>query len=254
MAMLIEPLDGPDGYLRWKESVLLRLHTLGVAHVLSDDPPAPAPAPALPAGDVASRATAKKWARDDAVCRGHILAALSDRLLPDYARHGTGWAVWQAVARTYDLDASFVLYPRQYERFLHRFRFEEKEGAAWASFLEQLAHAEALVATMDPPPSDYAMASRICGKLPADMATRIRCGEMSMGWRIWKSALLREETRIQLDDQKERLGQAEATCVEQQELDRKTTGHRHRRRSGKRLGSVTTCHLHGVLVTWWNYQ
>jgi len=83
---------------------------------------------------------------------------------------------------------------------------------------------------MDPPPSDYAMASRICGKLPADMATLIRYGEMSMG-RIWKSTLLREETRIQLEEEKERLGLAGAACAEeQQELDRKTTGHRHRRR------------------------
>ncbi|CAD6265462.1 unnamed protein product [Miscanthus lutarioriparius] len=95
MAILpIKPLDGADGYLRWKESVLLRLHSVGVAHVLSDD----------------------------AVCRGHILYKLSDRIFPDYVRHGTGRAVWQAV------DASFVLYPRQYERFLHRFRFQEKGG------------------------------------------------------------------------------------------------------------------------------
>ena len=59
----IKPLHGADGYLRWKESVLLRLHTVGVAHVLSDDPPA------------AGAQEAKKWARDDALCRGHILAA-----------------------------------------------------------------------------------------------------------------------------------------------------------------------------------
>ncbi|XP_066351027.1 uncharacterized protein [Miscanthus floridulus] len=222
MAILpIKPLDGADGYLRWKESVLLRLHSVGVAHVLSDEPPAPALAEA---GSSSAAAAAKKWARDDAVCRGHILYKLSDRIFPDYVRHGTGRAVWQAV------DASFVLYPRQYERFLHSTASGSRRRESAASFLEQLAHAEALVATMDPPPSDYAMASRICGKLPADMATRIRCGQMSMGRRIWKSALLREETRIQLDDQKERLGQAEATCVEQQELDRKTTGHRHRRR------------------------
>ena len=117
-----------------------------------------------------------------------------------------------------DLDASFVLYPRQYERFLYGFRFEEKERAASPSFLEQLAHAEALVATMNPPLSDY------------DMATLSRYGEMSMG-RIWKSALFREETRIDLEDQKERLRQAEtAACVQQQELDRKTTGYRHCRR------------------------
>jgi hypothetical protein len=72
MAMLpIKPLDGADGYLRWKESVLLRLHSVGVAHVLSDEPP-PGPAPAEAAGSAAA-AAAKKWARDDAVCRGHIL-------------------------------------------------------------------------------------------------------------------------------------------------------------------------------------
>ena len=73
----IKPLDGAGGYLRWKESLLLRVHTLGVAHVLFE---------ACPAGAGAGHeaATAKKWARDDAVCRGHILATLSDRLLPDH--------------------------------------------------------------------------------------------------------------------------------------------------------------------------
>nr|CAB3503899.1 unnamed protein product [Digitaria exilis] len=83
------PLDGADGCLRWKESVLLRLHTVGVAHVLSDEPP--------PAPD-GSRQAAKKWERDDAMCRGNILAALSDHLLPVYVRHGTGRALWQARA------------------------------------------------------------------------------------------------------------------------------------------------------------
>ncbi|XP_066327091.1 uncharacterized protein [Miscanthus floridulus] len=141
MAMFIEPLDGPDGYLRWKESVLLRLHTLGVAHVLSDDPPA------LPAGDVvASRAAAaKKWARDDAVCRGHILAALSGRLLPDYARHGTGRAVWHPVARTYDLGVATPSV--SWQKFLD-FRSDDYEDA---SLLEQIAHAEALAAAADHP-------------------------------------------------------------------------------------------------------
>lgn len=38
----VKPLNGAEGYLRWKESMLLRLHTVGVAHVLSDDPPPPA--------------------------------------------------------------------------------------------------------------------------------------------------------------------------------------------------------------------
>ncbi|CAD6245072.1 unnamed protein product [Miscanthus lutarioriparius] len=56
----IKPLDGAGGYLRWKESLLLRVHTLGVAHVLFE---------ACPAGAGAGHeaATAKKWARDDAV-------------------------------------------------------------------------------------------------------------------------------------------------------------------------------------------
>ena len=35
----IKQLDGPCGYLRWKESVLLRVHTLGVARVLFEDRP-----------------------------------------------------------------------------------------------------------------------------------------------------------------------------------------------------------------------
>ncbi|CAO2201849.1 unnamed protein product [Urochloa humidicola] len=79
-------------YLCWKESLLLRAHTLGVARVLFD---------ARPAND-GDEAAAKKWARDDAVCRGHILAALSDRLLPDYARFATAVDLWRALERTYD--------------------------------------------------------------------------------------------------------------------------------------------------------
>lgn len=76
----IKPLDGADGFLRWKETVLLHLHAAGIGHVLSEDPP-----PAATASP-----SARAWARDDAVCRGNILAALSDRLLPDYVHYGTG--------------------------------------------------------------------------------------------------------------------------------------------------------------------
>ncbi|TVU05844.1 hypothetical protein EJB05_49028, partial [Eragrostis curvula] len=85
----IEPLDGPSGFLRWKESVMLRLHTVGVAHVLTDEPPS--------RRIDASPESVKKWAREDAMCRGHILATLSDRLLPNYVRHATGKALWEAV-------------------------------------------------------------------------------------------------------------------------------------------------------------
>nr|TKW10314.1 hypothetical protein SEVIR_6G155500v2 [Setaria viridis] len=108
----IKPLDGAGGYLRWKESVLLGLHMVDVAHVLSDDPPAPARA----GGDGDGAQAAKKWARDDALCCGHILEALSNRLLPVYVRHATGRALWQAVARTYEPHASSL-----------ELRFEELE-------------------------------------------------------------------------------------------------------------------------------
>ncbi|GJN03514.1 hypothetical protein PR202_ga20969 [Eleusine coracana subsp. coracana] len=90
---------------------------------------------------------AEKWARDDAVCRGHILAALSDRVLPDYVRHATGRAVWDAVARTYDLVWNPVEVETMFQRFL-RFQFEED-----ADLLEQLAHAEAMAATKKDPPA-----------------------------------------------------------------------------------------------------
>ena len=89
----IKQLDSPCGYLRWKESVLLRVHTLGVARVLFEDRP-------TGDDDAAAQAAAKKWARDDAVCRGHILATLSDRLLPDYQRFATAADLWRAQART----------------------------------------------------------------------------------------------------------------------------------------------------------
>ncbi|KAF0899103.1 hypothetical protein E2562_013340 [Oryza meyeriana var. granulata] len=119
----VAPLDGAGGYLRWKESVLLRLRTLDVAYVLAEDQPRHQDANA-----------AMKWARDDQLCRGHILATLSDRLLPDYAHHATAAAVWRAVARTYELDdihlsaASFFAY----------------NFVTGAPVLEQLAHLEAL--------------------------------------------------------------------------------------------------------------
>ncbi|RCV31105.1 hypothetical protein SEVIR_6G156000v4 [Setaria viridis] len=142
----IKPLDGHGGYLRWKESLLLRAHTLGVACVLFEAPPA---------GD-GDEAAAKKWARYDALCRGHILATLSDRLLPDYARFATAADLWRALARTYDVKMPSVWH----DRFLE-FSFEESTGDV---FLEQLAHAEALGAAAGY--SDDAVAVCLRGKLP----------------------------------------------------------------------------------------
>ncbi|TVU05857.1 hypothetical protein EJB05_49041, partial [Eragrostis curvula] len=188
----IKPLDGEDGYLRWKESVLLLLNTADVAHVLTDDPPAGTGDDGSPA-NAATAAAAKKWVRDDAVCRGHILAALSDRLLPDYVRHATGRALWDAVARTYDVAWNPVVYEPMYQRFL-LFQFEKG-----SPLLEQLAHAEALAATKSPPLSDAEVAGSMCRKLPEDVANAVReCSEnggMTMD-RVWKIARITEEIRI----------------------------------------------------------
>uniref|UniRef100_A0A0E0AVF0 Retrotransposon Copia-like N-terminal domain-containing protein n=1 Tax=Oryza glumipatula TaxID=40148 RepID=A0A0E0AVF0_9ORYZ len=114
----VAPLDGGGGYLRWKESVLLRLRTLDLAYVLSEHQPEDG------------------RTRDDELCRGHILATLSDRLLPDYAHHATAAAAWRALARTYDMDGKLPNLPL--DRFF-AYRFVDGEPV-----LEQLAHLEAM--------------------------------------------------------------------------------------------------------------
>ncbi|RLN03195.1 uncharacterized protein C2845_PM13G12660 [Panicum miliaceum] len=170
----IKPLDGADGYLRWKESVPLRLHTLGVAHVLSDDPPAGGPE------------EAKKWARDDALCRGHILAALSDHLLPVYVRHGTGRALWRAVARTYEPDSlSWEL------------KFEELEFRDDETLLERVARAEALAfaASRSPMVSDELVAYKVCTKLPEVAEDAIIHGDETTMDGVWRSAQGMERVR-----------------------------------------------------------
>jgi hypothetical protein len=124
-------------------------HALGVACVLSEDPPT---------GD---EAAAEKWARHDVICRGHILATLSDRLLPDYAHHATARALWEAVARTYDVETPSVWLDKFWE-----FRFDEG-----GHFLEQLVHTEALDATAEL--SDAAMALELRWKLPELVRTDV---------------------------------------------------------------------------------
>jgi hypothetical protein len=143
----IKPLDGAGGYMRWKESLLLRVHTLGVAYVLSE---------ARPAG-AGHEAAAKKWARDDAVCRGHILFTLSDRLLPDYARFATAAELWRALARTYDVEV-----PSYWRDMFYEFCFDRSTADV---FLEQLAHAEALGAAAEL--SDGTVAFGLRRKIPA---------------------------------------------------------------------------------------
>ncbi|KAL6862422.1 hypothetical protein ACP4OV_016763 [Aristida adscensionis] len=168
----MKQLDGHGGYLRWKESLLLRLHTAGVARVLSEDPLAPADVDEASA----SAAASKKWARDDAVCRGHILAALSDRLLPDYARHATAAALWRALARTYDVAEA----PRVWRERLDGLEFDHGGPLL---LLEQIVHAEALGVAGKL--GDESLADALCGKLPEMVATPVILrsgpgGEMGM--------------------------------------------------------------------------
>ncbi|CAO2191457.1 unnamed protein product [Urochloa humidicola] len=176
----IKPLDGADGYLRWKELVLLRLNTVGVAHVLSYDPP-PASAPSRAVGDSGAHQAAKKqWARDDAVCRGHILAALSDRLLPVYIRHPTGRALWQALARTYKPDYSSW-----------ELAFDELEFGDNETLRERVARAEALAIakSMFPEPTDSSVADDVYMKLPEVAKDAIMEGYGKSMAGLWRSAL-----------------------------------------------------------------
>ncbi|CAM0883787.1 unnamed protein product [Alopecurus aequalis] len=163
----VKPLDDTEGYLRWKESMLLRLRTVRVAHVLSEDPPA---------GDEGAPA-AKQWAHDDALCRGHILATLSDRLFPVYVRHATARELWDAVARTYDVDTSKV----QRRRMLAEFAFDVR-----APLLEQVAHAEALNAGLDYHFGDDLLAHNLCCKHPA-LFSLCTLNDLGMN-NVWRAA------------------------------------------------------------------
>uniref|UniRef100_A0ACD6AGA1 Uncharacterized protein n=2 Tax=Avena sativa TaxID=4498 RepID=A0ACD6AGA1_AVESA len=178
MATTVKPLDGAEGYPRWKESVLLRLRTVCVAHVLSEGPPA---------GDKVTPA-AKQWAQEDALCRGHILATLSDRLFPDYVRHATARDLWDAVARTYDVDVASNAAYRRFSDFL----FDEG-----APLLEQIAHAEALAADIKPTLTDDCVAHEICGKHRALLPIGVR-DDISMS-NVWEVARKLERIRISRD-------------------------------------------------------
>ncbi|KAF8702056.1 hypothetical protein HU200_033401 [Digitaria exilis] len=189
----ITPLNGDVSYLRWKESMLLVLNTAGVAHVLSEEPPPPPP-------------PSRKWARDDAVCRGHILAGLSDAIFPDYVRHVTGRSLWRAVARTYDLDAASVSWRKFTEL---EFKFAGGDGggggAPAPSFLEQLAHAEALGIAGEPSHRDL-VDYTLGQKLPHDVASRatvvLSDGSISVSMdKAWEFARIWERNRISEEDE-----------------------------------------------------
>ncbi|KAG8047250.1 hypothetical protein GUJ93_ZPchr0008g12459 [Zizania palustris] len=175
--------------------MLLRLHTVSVAHVLFDDPPPPVASG--DDGDGALAVARKKWARDDAVCRGHILAALSNRIFPDYVRHGTARAAWEAVARTYDVDASGVV-----RRMLDDLEFDDG-----TPLLEQIAHGEALSAAMRFPLSDDSLADTLCEKLPDNVAlpAMVRSSMDGGGATmrdVWHVARIVEASRLRREDLK----------------------------------------------------
>uniref|UniRef100_A0A0E0AVE6 CCHC-type domain-containing protein n=1 Tax=Oryza glumipatula TaxID=40148 RepID=A0A0E0AVE6_9ORYZ len=180
----VKPLNGAEEYLRWKESMLLVLYTAAVAHVLSDEPPPPPPA-----------AAAAGWARDDAVCRGHILAALHDRIFPDYVRHGTARAAWEAVARAYDGAGAL-------SAGVARRAFDDLEFYANAPLLEQIAHAEALNAATRLPLGDEDLAGALCEMLPGSVGgpASARSGGGATMRDVWRVARLVETRRVCRED------------------------------------------------------
>ncbi|XP_051177923.1 uncharacterized protein [Lolium perenne] len=158
----VAPLDGESGYLRWKESVLLRLHTLGLARALSEE--------YEPERPTVEKQRARE--RDDALCRGHILAMLSDRLLPLYAHHATAGAVWRAVGLTYDLDAGMDV-----------FRYDEG-----TPLLENLARLQATLAAAGKLSQILMRCSIEFGGFPSEMAREVdKVPNVSMAG-IWKIA------------------------------------------------------------------
>ncbi|GJN40376.1 hypothetical protein PR202_gb29583 [Eleusine coracana subsp. coracana] len=148
----IKPLDGADGYHRWKESVLLRLRSVDVAHVLFDDPPAPAAAD--PVALRSGRATTR--------------------------------ALWQALARTYDLDMMGYLWRLR----LDEFRFDRD-----APLLDQIAHVEALAVAADFGNDEF-LAYILSRKLQEDIGVSVTFEKDKGGIcteRVWEVA--REQVR-----------------------------------------------------------
>jgi hypothetical protein len=186
-------LNGADGYMRWKESMLLALHSARVAHVLYDDPP-----PFLDSGSsgngtgptAAAVAVSKQWARDDAVCRGHILAGLSERILRDYVHHVTGKALWKAVERTYGVDSPSIAW-----RHFTGFAFVESQP-----ILEQIAHAEALGVAGHGTLADGVVAGVLCEKLPATVRDTVKMwssGDQVTMDTVWAISRAKEDSRLE---------------------------------------------------------
>ncbi|KAJ3677468.1 hypothetical protein LUZ60_003192 [Juncus effusus] len=125
----IEALEGESGYRRWKEDILLHLRTVRLSHVLFDE---------SPADPKSSDAT--KWANDDALCRGHILHTLSDRLFNLFSHKTTAKELWFALERTYTVDD--VPRYKTAPWLVEAFEFDKYEP-----ILEELARFDSMAAT-----------------------------------------------------------------------------------------------------------
>ncbi|XP_044385761.1 uncharacterized protein [Triticum aestivum] len=119
------------------------------------------------------------------MCRGHILATLSDRLLQVYAPHATAAAVWRAVARTYDLDMSvddpLLNVPREKAG---TFRYAEGEPVT-----EQLALLESLATNAKL--GDFSITLVVMSQFPTLRQEVIKRGRLGMD-EIWEIARRQE--------------------------------------------------------------
>lgn len=97
---------------------------------------------------------------------------LSDAIFPDYVRHSTGRALWRAVARTYDVGTPPSVSWRKFTEFEFRLDGCGGGGAPPPSFLEQLAHAEALGLAGQPSSHRDLVDYTLGKKLPPDVASR----------------------------------------------------------------------------------
>ncbi|EEE68700.1 hypothetical protein OsJ_27348 [Oryza sativa Japonica Group] len=166
-AVTVKPLNGAEEYLRWKESMLLVLHTAGVAHVLSDEPPPPTPA-----------AAAAGVKEEDGEAEAAAAAAQEE-----------------AVARAYDGAGAL-------SAGVARRAFDDLEFYANAPLLEQIAHAEALNAATRLPLGDEDLAGALCEMLPESVGgpASARSGGGATMRDVWRVARLVETRRVCRED------------------------------------------------------
>ncbi|XP_072979031.1 uncharacterized protein [Typha angustifolia] len=207
----IIPLDGIDGYQRWKESVLLRLRTLHLAYVLFD---------ARPRKDD-DAAASKRWDDDDALCRGHILHTLSDRLFSIHVHRPTAANLWLALERTYE-----VLRPNRWAPRLIDFEFAEDKP-----ILEELARFESVAANEVGKFDDELLASIAWKKLPPpyDNLHNFLMGKKNEAMaELWTVLRIKEASLREWEESED----SEMSTVESHGILQDTAGLQRRRRRG----------------------